>query len=275
MEKKSKPGSLGSLGPVIAVCIPSRGIGHMPTIYGVQRELESGPYEHIRPYFFSFYRGLPQAHNHVVHKALQHPNVTHLWIVEDDHLLPVGILAALLERRAPVVSGQYQFRSGGTMASTHPRSGEVVMVPTGCLLVERQVFNKLPHPPFQRSKYILKNGEWEQTTRLLHTAGDIFFSAQCRELGIPMEIVWEPEVGHLNIVDHGDRSLTGVDNVTLIGGSGDLEWEPPAKFNTLKGKVRIRNPGRTLVIDIDTMLAKGYIKKGWTLEEDALEEVPA
>ncbi len=254
---------------VIGVCIPSRGTGHMPLVAGVQREIEV--YDHVRPYFWSFYKTLPDAHNDVTAQALANERVTHLWFLEDDHLLPVGILRWLVKKldEAPVVTGQYLLRNAGIVQAYHPRTGEVVMVPTGCLLVERSVFQHIPHPPFQRgTQYILDGGEWVDTGKKSWSAGDVFFSAMLRKAGVKMAAVEEPEVGHLDLVTPGGRSLSGVDEVRLHGGSGELQWAP--ELPRRRGKrdtrvVKLASPTGKLVIDMEYGEAGKYVKRGWSI----------
>jgi hypothetical protein len=124
---------------------------------------------------------------------------THLFLTENDMILPDDTLLQLLAVDQPVVSGLYFLRNGDGVPCLYRRvqpgsspwsQSPVTAFPTerpfridgcvgvGCLLVQRQVFETLAKPWFR-----LVAGEH---------GSDIYFSGRCREAGIPIWV--EPRV---------------------------------------------------------------------------------
>jgi len=180
--------------------------------------------------------------------------VTHLLFVEDDQLLPVGVLAAVLDaaRDHPIVTVDYQTRSGELMVGRHPKTGEVLLTPMGFLLVRRDVFDRIPSPPWQvGTQWELRRGVWHDTGRVARAGGqDAHFSRQVVAAGITIHALPGWEVGHLDRVQQGGRTNDGMDVVRCYGGTGDLQWAPPPIW-TDNGQARALRRAAILAADAD------------------------
>lgn len=246
----------------IAIALPSRGVGHMRTIAGIVREVE--PYSHS--WHFSIGHPIPDSHNQAVKDALADPRTSHVWMTEDDHVYPVGVLAAMLAVDALVVAVNYPLRHKQPAVKRHPDTDQVVLVPMGCTLIRREVFSQIADPPFQvDTHWELRNGEWFDTGQPCRVGGhDPFFSRECLKAGIRMEALEGWECGHLNVVRAGQRTNYGMDEVIMIGGRGDLPWTPELRRVGMGDTIYLRAPNRKRVIDMDEDKAAPYLRNKWT-----------
>jgi hypothetical protein len=212
--------------PFIAVCLPSRGVGHLRTVAGLLRE--TAPYPHA--WYFAFGLPIPDSHNAVVRSALADERTQYLLLAEDDHLYPVGVLDAMLAANAPIVGIDYLMRNGPRCV-IRDASGEPVLVGLGCTLIRRDVFAALPDPPFQVGTRQQWDGVgWRDTGVPEHAGGqDIFFCQQARAAGFRITVLDGWEVGHLELQRAGDHVNYGVDRVICHGGIGDLPWRPESR----------------------------------------------
>lgn len=249
-------------------------MGFDPTIFGAIREIERTPHPHI--WCPAFYLPIPDAHNETARLALADDRVTHLWFVENDHLLPVGVLDAMLALDAPVAAAEYVLRGGHSCVIRSGRGVELVGL--GCTLVRREVFAQIPHPPFQVGKRQQWNGSgWQERQSPEHAGGqDIFFCQQVRAAGLAIAVLGpEWNVGHLEIMQAGDHINQGMDWIRCWGGSPDLPWYPPRRDDLMAKVVYLKSPGG-LVIDMDTASTEyaRLKKQGW-VEVQKSEATPA
>lgn len=128
----------------IAVIFPSRGLSFSRTCDELLRELDG--IKHT--IFFSIGRGLPDCFNMPINEALGNKDFTHILIVEDDMIIPKGILQTMLNKRYPVVALDYPFQKDGDSTTLHDPSGMALYTGTGFMLIERWVLDKMPKPIF-------------------------------------------------------------------------------------------------------------------------------
>lgn len=128
----------------IAVILPSRGLIFSQTADELLQNLQELDYE----IFFSHGRPIPECFEKPVTEALR-GSFTHLWLVEDDMILPPTILHDMLDMDVPVVACDYPVSPEGQGALFKDKEGRVVFSGTGCLLVKRAVFDKLSKPYFR------------------------------------------------------------------------------------------------------------------------------
>lgn len=248
--------------PFIAVCLPSRGVGHYRTILGIQREVE--PYRHLRPYCLVVGEPIPDAHNLAVRQALVDERVTHLWLLEDDHLLPAGVLRALLSADAPIAAAQYLLRNGrpSVLRDAH---GEVVLTGLGCTLVRREVFERLPDPPFQVGNRLQwEGGGWRDTGQPEYAGGqDIFFCNVARAAGIPITVLDGWQVGHLEAVRTGARANFGMDEIRCWGGDPSMPHYPRTWRDIMGERVYLRLAHGTVIdMDVDSDQYQRFLSQG-------------
>ncbi len=130
----------------IAVILPSRGLMFSRTAQELLENLEGYDYE----VFFAHGLPIPQCFEEPLTHALGAVwPFTHIWFVEDDQILPEETLSAMLLMDAPVVTMDYPVSSKGQGAVFSDKAGRVIFSGTGCLLVKREVFNKLSRPYFR------------------------------------------------------------------------------------------------------------------------------
>lgn len=129
----------------IAVILSSRGLSFSETMDELLRELKGLDYE----IFFSIGRTLPDCFNVPLEEALKDKTFTHFLVVEDDMILPKGILKQMLETGYPVVALDYPFKKDGEATTLHDPSGMALYTGTGFILIDRIILDKMPLPIFR------------------------------------------------------------------------------------------------------------------------------
>lgn len=127
----------------IAVIFPSRGLAFSRTAEELLDNLKGYDYK----IFFSHRKPLPRCFNDPLNEALK-GDYTHIWIVEDDMILRPGTLKKMLKADEPIVTANYPVNENGRGAVFFDKNGEPVFCGTGCLLIKREVFDKLKEPYF-------------------------------------------------------------------------------------------------------------------------------
>lgn len=277
----------------VALCFASRGTGHMPSAFGAFRELvSSGVPFTLCP---TFYQNIPDAQNSITRLALD-SKADVLWFVEDDMLLPVGVLNRMLDEHSKgykVVTVDYKGRGAGNFIMRDADTNRVLLTPMGCLLVDRSVFDVIGDPPWQVDTiWELRRGKWFDTGRIA-TAGqqDTRFSRLMLQHDIEIKQVDGVEAGHLEVKEHGQHNNYGVDYVVCHGGNGELEWKPEGiapyrqrksqghkpssvtRYSVTEGrlvpmddndKVIYLMSQKGTVLDMVQSKARPYLKRKWT-----------
>lgn len=128
----------------VAVILPSRGLIFSQTAQEILDNVRS--IEH--KFYFSHRQPLPQCFEEPVNRALRDEDITHLWLVEDDMVLPPDTLQKMLEMDKAVVTANYPTTKRGD-ASVLTIKGRIIYGGTGCTLVKRGVFDELKTPYFR------------------------------------------------------------------------------------------------------------------------------
>lgn len=128
----------------IAVILASRGMSFSQTCEELLRELDGYSYK----IFFSVGNSLPDCFNIPLEEALKDSRYTHILIVEDDMIIPKGILTKMLNKKHPVVALDYPFQKDGDATTLHDPSGMAFYTGTGFMLIERWVLDAMPKPIF-------------------------------------------------------------------------------------------------------------------------------
>lgn len=128
----------------IAVILPSRGLIFSQTADEILRNVKGIPHK----FFFSHKRPIPDCFEEPTNRALKDPDVTHLWYVEDDMVLPPDCLRRMLDMDKAVVTADYPTTDygGGAVFKVKDR---IIFAGTGCTLVKREVFEELKPPYFR------------------------------------------------------------------------------------------------------------------------------
>lgn len=129
----------------LAVVIASRGLMFSETLEELLGELKD--FDH--KLFWSHGNSLPDCFNFPVEEALADPEIFAVLIVEDDMIIPKGILKRMFERHYPVVAVDYPFKNDGDATMLHDPAGNAIYSGTGFMLLAKAVLAALPKPIFR------------------------------------------------------------------------------------------------------------------------------
>jgi len=197
----------------IAILLPSRGLIFSETIEEVLREVAPFDYQ----IFFSHARPIPECFNEPMDKILT-GDFTHVWIVEEDMVLPKGILQELLDLRSPIATMDYPAVEN-IMCVQRDENGNVLYTGTGCLLIERGVLELVDKPVFNTDNMYNLGGEFigkRDPREKIYGQHDIHFFMQIRELGIPVKVT-ETVGNQRKIVEYGQKEVNdGFHKIKII-----------------------------------------------------------
>jgi hypothetical protein len=141
----------------------------------------------------------------------------------------------------------------------------VVGLPTGLIMIDMRVFDKMPHPYFQY--------EWDGEHQACHecyqkipgkrikksTTEDFYFSRTATEVGIPVFVNWDAWVGHYKLIEIGKPKLIHADAVQkLYREMADLDYrideryieaESNSNINDLKEAIKNSTDKEIIVAD--------------------------
>lgn len=126
----------------LAVVIPSRGLMFSQTLEELMCELEGYNYE----IFWSHENPLPKCFNDPTERALADSDVFAVLFVEDDMIIPKGILKKMFAVKYPVVALDYPFQQQGDSTCLHDPKGMAFWTGTGFLLVAKSVLKQMEKP---------------------------------------------------------------------------------------------------------------------------------
>lgn len=126
----------------LAVVLPSRGLMFSETLEELLNELADFDYE----IFWAHGKPLPQCFNDPTEEALADPDVYGVLFVEDDVIIPKGMLKDMFSAKWPVVAMDYPFQQDGDSTVLHDPEGMAYWTGTGFMLVARGVLENLEKP---------------------------------------------------------------------------------------------------------------------------------
>lgn len=129
----------------LGVVVASRGLMFSKTLEELLRELKDFEYK----IFWSHGRSLPECFNIPVEEALADPDIFAVLIVEDDMIIPKGILKKMFDRNYPVVALDYPFKNDGDATMLHDPAGNAIYSGTGFILIAKAILEALPKPIFR------------------------------------------------------------------------------------------------------------------------------
>jgi hypothetical protein len=202
--------------PLLAVLIPTRGTLFTKTIAALDRELAR--IQHAK--FYTTDLPIPDCRNQLVEQALDSGvPFTHLLMVDDDVIIPVGGVQAMLDKQEPITLIDYpsHYTSGegkntGNVAYDNWMPGDdtagkpIMWAGLGCTLVEVSVFEKLSRPYFRRGGQAfdrLRNGKKVLYGKADGFGGEDFeFYQDCIAQGFTVTQVEGVVAGHAKIMRH-------------------------------------------------------------------------
>jgi hypothetical protein len=170
----------------IAVCIPSRGTVYSQTIDEVLRELKDfGADWQI---FWSHANPIPDCFNKITENALADKDVTHIWYVEEDMVLPEGILkhmiTEMVENNWTALASDYPLIEVPSRTVYRDPYGAAYFSGCGCTIIQRKVFQMLSKPFWRtdvewnlvvKDDYLLAKPKWVKDTSKVYGYQDITF----------------------------------------------------------------------------------------------------
>lgn len=187
----------------IAVIFPSRGLAHSRTAEELLDNLKGMAHK----IFFSHRRPIPDCFEIPTNEALK-GDFTHLLFVEDDMILPPNTIWDMISEDKDVVTCDYPVTKEGKGSVFTDPAGNVVYCGTGCLLVKREVFDRLKKPYF-RSDIRWTPLNYGKTVKLvgsMFTGGgyglhDVTFGIKLFKAGIPIHVL--KGVGQRKLIELG------------------------------------------------------------------------
>lgn len=201
----------------VAVIIPSRGLMFSRTAEEIHRNVKDIPHK----FFFAHKRPIPDCFNTPTSAALATDDITHLWFVEDDMIVPDDTLQTMLDMDKAVVTADYPVTKEGRGAILKDKGGDLLVTGTGCLLVKREVFDELRYP-YWRTDVRWKFENMGDHIRLQATKNtknegyglhDVNFSLTLKRLGIPIHVI-DMKLGQRKLIALGKAgSNNGAHNI--------------------------------------------------------------
>ena len=190
----------------IGVVFPSRGLCFSRTAEELIRETK----RHNCKIFFSHGKPIPDCFNDPLEEALDDKDITHIWFVEDDMVLPEGILTDMLNKDKAVVTADYPITKDGRGSVYRDADGKVIFCGTGCLLVQREVFDEIKRPRFHtRTKWNIKNyGKFIKFSAARNKNGDgyglhdINFCMELYQMAVPIHVI-DTKLGQRKLIELG------------------------------------------------------------------------
>lgn len=238
----------------IAVILPSRGLMFSQTADEILQNLKGIPHK----FFFSHKKPIPECFEEPVNRALADKNITHLWLVEDDMIIPPETLSKMLEADKAVVTANYPTTKKGD-SSILTIKDRIVYAGTGCTLIKREVFDELAKPYFRSDiAWIPKNkGDFIKFTAVKKSGEayglhDVNFFINLYLLDIPV---------HTLDATVGQRKLVSLGKAGSNDGAHQIEeWHKVKKdrYFTLKKGLPVEESGSLVEVmtPSGTFLAK-------------------
>lgn len=197
----------------LAVLIPSRGLVFSETIDEVLREVAPFQYQ----VFFSHARPIPDCFNEPLDRILDN-EFTHVWIVEEDMVLPKGILQELINLNAEVATTDYP-PTEGTKCIQYDADGNILYSGTGCILIQREVFELMEKPLFRTDHIYTPQGKLlgkRDKREKIYGQHDVYFFMQLHRLGVSIKAA-STECRQRKIVEYGAHEVNdGYHKIKII-----------------------------------------------------------
>jgi hypothetical protein len=245
----------------IGVILPSRGLIFSQTADELLQNLKGK----LHKIYFAHKLPIPNCFETPVNQALEDPTITHIWLVEDDMVLPPTILQEMLDMNVAVVTVNYPTTAKGN-SSILTIKNRIVYGGTGCTLIKREVFDELKKPYFRTDiMWVPKNkGSYIKFTGVKRTDGsgyglhDVNFFMNLYKLGIPVHKVKK---------SIGQRKLIALGKAGTNNGAHQIEiWKKVQKdryFDLIKGLPVEETGNLTTVISSgkEILVSQSHAKK--------------
>lgn len=233
----------------LGVVLPSRGLIFSETLQELLEELDSygGDYE----IFWSHERSLPDCFNIPTEEALKDKNVFAVLYVEDDMIIPKGVLNEMFAQKYPSVALQYPFKGDGDSTLLHDPQGMAFFSGTGFLLVSRNLLLQMERPIWRTDRtfdmFIDRDTiHWwpRKLDRIFYGLHDLNFGLVLYSSGVPIKPL-ERSAGQRKLVKLGKSGSNGgqhdIKRLTVVGRdlvSGQVDPENAEMFLGAMNRVK-------------------------------------
>lgn len=184
--------------------MPSRGTVFSKMMESVLKNLRGYKYEVFMQHGIS----IPNCYNFAMQEALG-SDCTHIWFVEEDHVFPEDTLKRMIGMDKDVVATAYADRRSQVNLVQYQNNGDVIYCGMGCMLVKREVFNKLESPYFRTLFIELKKDDngfirlipHENMTSSGYGGQDIYFCTTLVNNGFKINLLPNSKVGHMMLME--------------------------------------------------------------------------
>jgi hypothetical protein len=234
----------------VAVILPSRGLIFSQTADEILQNVKGIPHQ----FYFSHRKPIPECFERPTELALFDNDVTHLWYVEDDMVIPPNTLQKMLDEDVNVITCDYPTNKDGRGSVFYDNGGSVVFCGTGCLLVKRQVLHTINKPYFTDTiRWTMLN--YGEALKIIATPNpkregyglhDITFCIKLWKTGVIIRVL---------PVKLGQRKLVALGKVGHNDGAHNIElWTKVVKNMRLKALQAqpIALGAKTKLVTVDT-----------------------
>jgi hypothetical protein len=165
--------------------------------------------------FWAHGKSLPDCFNEPTERALADPTVYALLLVEDDMIIPKGILKQMFSTNYPVVALDYPFQQQGDATTLHDPKGFAYWTGTGFMLVAKSVLQQMEKPIWRTDTtfdpFVDKDTIhfWpRKLTKIFYGLHDLRFGLLLYSAGLPVKVM-ERTAGQRKLVHLGK---TGTNN---------------------------------------------------------------
>lgn len=196
----------------LAVVLPSRGLVFSKTVEELYRELHDvceflGDHYDV---FYSHGRPIPECFNIPTEEALK-GKYDYVLFVEEDMVLPEGILRKMLDKCAPAVACDYPVSGGKGGTVMYDNEGQALFTGCGLLLVSTDLLKSLPKPIWRTDiqwKPHMDDGKINFEISLNNDKHygqrDVAFGLRLYANGTPI-VVMEETIGQRQLVKRGEK----------------------------------------------------------------------
>ena len=197
---------------LIAVLRPTRGLEFAESADSISRELEG--FAHLDPKR-TWDKAIPESFNYLAEWFFNQTQASHALFVEEDVVMPVGGLQAMLALDTDIAAINYHLRIDGRI-SQMIRKDKLLWVSLGCTLIKYGVFEKLPRPWFSTDYAITSKSTGSSCKEKIQSleynprayAGhDAYFCFNALQAGFTIGVVPGMLCEHISIESYGQPNV--------------------------------------------------------------------
>lgn len=193
----------------LAVILPSRGLMFSETFEELLCELEGIDHQ----FYFAHRKSLPDCFNKPTERALKDEDNYAFLFVEDDMIIPKGILREMFAQNYPAVALDYPFKQQGDSTCLHDPDGKAFWTGTGFLLVARPILENMQKPIWRTNvtfdPFVDKDTIhfWpRKLNKVFYGLHDLRFGLLLYSAGVPI-LPMERTAGQRKLVKMGEKNV--------------------------------------------------------------------